>query len=79
MGHTHDDFDYQVKGTRVVCNPPGYARSGVNDNSLVDPNLTWKIPARGLPVFIATALDSLDSAQSAMVVNLPRAVLVGHS
>lgn len=24
-GHTHDPFDYQVHGTRVVCNPRGYA------------------------------------------------------
>ncbi len=24
-GHTHDPFDYEVDGTRVVCNPRGYA------------------------------------------------------
>lgn len=24
-GHTHDPFDYEVYGTRVVCNPRGYA------------------------------------------------------
>lgn len=24
-GHTHDPFDYTVHGTRVVCNPRGYA------------------------------------------------------
>ncbi|NWF38280.1 phosphoesterase [Mariprofundus sp. NF] len=23
-GHTHNNFDYEVKGTRVVCNPRGY-------------------------------------------------------
>src|SRR5581483_10369997 len=23
-GHTHTAFDYEVKGTRVVCNPRGY-------------------------------------------------------
>ncbi|NKB38727.1 MAG: metallophosphoesterase [Gammaproteobacteria bacterium] len=23
-GHTHEAFDYEVKGTRVVCNPRGY-------------------------------------------------------
>lgn len=23
-GHTHDAFDYEVKGTRVLCNPRGY-------------------------------------------------------
>ena len=27
-GHTHDSFDYCVNGTRVVCNPRGYARTG---------------------------------------------------
>lgn len=24
-GHTHDAFDYDIEGTRVVCNPRGYA------------------------------------------------------
>jgi hypothetical protein len=24
-GHTHDPFDYEVDGTRVICNPRGYA------------------------------------------------------
>ena len=23
-GHTHDDFDYMVGSTRIVCNPRGY-------------------------------------------------------
>ena len=23
-GHTHDDFDYRIGSTRVVCNPRGY-------------------------------------------------------
>lgn len=23
-GHTHDSFDYEVAGTRVICNPKGY-------------------------------------------------------
>ena len=23
-GHTHEDFDYMVGDTRVVCNPRGY-------------------------------------------------------
>lgn len=25
-GHTHDSFDYEAEGVRVVCNPRGYAR-----------------------------------------------------
>ena len=38
-GHTHDSFDYLVKGTRVLCNPRGYARNGVNENPQFDANL----------------------------------------
>ncbi|MES3012179.1 MAG: metallophosphoesterase [Pseudomonadota bacterium] len=37
-GHTHDSFDYSVNGTRVVCNPRGYARNGVVENPRFDPN-----------------------------------------
>lgn len=37
-GHTHDSFDHRVNGTRVVCNPRGYARDGVNENPLFDSN-----------------------------------------
>ncbi len=36
-GHTHDSFDYKVNGTRVVCNPRGYAKDGVNENPYFDP------------------------------------------
>lgn len=36
-GHTHDSFDYDVNGTRVVCNPRGYAKGGVNENRVFDP------------------------------------------
>lgn len=39
-GHTHDSFDYLLHGTRVVCNPRGYAKNGVNENPLFDPGLT---------------------------------------
>ena len=39
-GHTHDSFDYVVNGTRVVCNPRGYARNGINENATFDPGLT---------------------------------------
>ena len=31
-GHTHGSFDYRVGNTRVVCNPRGYARNGINEN-----------------------------------------------
>jgi predicted phosphodiesterase len=42
-GHTHDSFDYEVDGTRVVCNPRGYAKEGVAENARFDPRLTLDI------------------------------------
>ncbi len=42
-GHTHDSFDYRVDGTRVVCNPRGYSRDGVNENAGFDPHFTVEI------------------------------------
>ena len=42
-GHTHDSFDYQVAGTRVVCNPRGYVREGRQENALFDPGLVIDI------------------------------------
>ena len=44
-GHTHDSFDYVVNGTRIVCNPRGYAKAGVNENALFDPDLTIDVVA----------------------------------
>jgi Icc-related predicted phosphoesterase len=31
-GHTHESLDYRIGGTRVVCNPFGYARMELNPN-----------------------------------------------
>lgn len=31
-GHTHGSFDYAVGKTRVICNPRGYAKNGINEN-----------------------------------------------
>lgn len=42
-GHTHDSFDYVVNDTRVVCNPRGYAKDGVNENPLFDPDFQVEI------------------------------------
>ena len=42
-GHTHDSFDYAVNGTRVVCNPRGYAKAGANENPRFDPDLMIEI------------------------------------
>jgi hypothetical protein len=39
-GHLHDSFDYVVQGTRVLCNPRGYARGGINENAQFDAQLT---------------------------------------
>ena len=35
-GHVHDSFDYSVDGTRVVCNPRGYAPSALNRDFIPD-------------------------------------------
>ncbi|RTZ44807.1 metallophosphoesterase [Candidimonas sp. SYP-B2681] len=44
-GHTHDSFDYLVNETRVVCNPRGYAKDGINENSAFNPELIIEVPA----------------------------------
>jgi predicted phosphodiesterase len=38
-GHLHDSFDYRLNGVRVLCNPRGYAKDGVNENARFDPAL----------------------------------------
>jgi predicted phosphodiesterase len=42
-GHTHDSFDYALNGTRVLCNPRGYAREAAIENALFDPHLIVEI------------------------------------
>jgi hypothetical protein len=42
-GHTHDSFDYRLNGTRVLCNPRGYAKGGVNENPVFDPALVVEL------------------------------------
>lgn len=44
-GHTHDSFDYTVKGTRVVCNPRGYTRDTAVENPHFDPALQVEVMA----------------------------------
>lgn len=46
-GHMHDSFDYRVRGTRVVCNPRGYRKDGVNENLRFEPGLVVEVPASG--------------------------------
>jgi len=39
-GHTHNNFDYRVHGTRVVCNPRGYPNPLGNwENMMFNPDL----------------------------------------
>ena len=40
-GHTHTSFDYMIEGTRVICNPRGYAPSALNKK--FNPNLLIEI------------------------------------
>ena len=42
-GHTYDSFDYRVGKTRVVCNPRGYSKDGVNENPLFNLNLVVEL------------------------------------
>jgi predicted phosphodiesterase len=42
-GHTHFSFDYQVNGTRVICNPRGYALNGIEQNLAFDAGLVVEI------------------------------------
>jgi len=43
-GHTHNSFDYLVKGTRVVCNPRGYPNQlGGWENPDFDPSLVVEV------------------------------------
>ena len=40
-GHTHESFDYQVNGTRVICNPRGYVP--MQPNTAFDPKLVVEV------------------------------------
>jgi len=40
-GHMHDAFDYEVYGTRVVCNPRGYTPNALNAD--FQPDLVMEI------------------------------------
>jgi predicted phosphodiesterase len=48
-GHTHDSFDYTVRGTRVLCNPRGYVMKGVTENAAFDPACVVQVPAGPIP------------------------------
>ena len=40
-GHTHEAFDYEIKGTRVICNPRGY--TGYEKGEFFRPDLVVEI------------------------------------
>ncbi len=42
-GHTHDNLDYGVNGTRVICNPRGYVTWNGQENFDFDPGLVIEI------------------------------------
>lgn len=42
-GHVHHSCDYVLQGTRVVCNPRGYASSSGNENPRFDINCSVEV------------------------------------
>ena len=45
-GHMHDSLDYEINGTRVICNPRGYCRDGYkNENANFNPALIVDLDA----------------------------------
>ena len=50
-GHTHEDFDYMIKSTRVVCNPRGY----IGYEAKAD---TWQAKYIDLDSISATAVSA---------------------
>lgn len=43
-GHTHNSFDYRVGATRVLCNPRGYRKDGVNENPDFELGMVIPVP-----------------------------------
>jgi len=43
-GHTHDSFDYELNGTRVICNPRGYCKANESpENPQFNPELVVEV------------------------------------
>lgn len=42
-GHTHDNFNYEANGTRVICNPRGYVTFRGIENFDFDPTLVLEL------------------------------------
>jgi hypothetical protein len=43
-GHMHHSVDYRLRGTRVVCNPRGYASGSANENPHFDIDFVVEVP-----------------------------------
>ena len=61
-GHTHESFDYLVNGTRVVCNPRGYAPMELNP--AFDPGLTVDVQVNKRAHVDVMTSDSHRAAES---------------
>jgi predicted phosphodiesterase len=61
-GHTHNSFDYRVRGTRVLCNPRGYVMKGVAENAAFNAACVVQVPGAG-PAPSATRAPSPGSAR----------------
>jgi len=42
-GHVHNNFDYHIGNTRIICNPRGYCNKYQQENKNFDPNLIIEI------------------------------------
>jgi hypothetical protein len=42
-GHTHDNIEYEVNGTRVVCNPRGYITYHGTENVNFNPSMVVEV------------------------------------
>ena len=48
-GHTHSTFDYEIEGTKVVCNPRGYSKLfNLSQNENFNKELTIEIKVNSL-------------------------------
>lgn len=46
-GHMHDRSDYRIRGTRVICNPRGYRKDGIDENPDFRADLVVDLAALG--------------------------------
>jgi hypothetical protein len=67
-GHTHDNFDYELNGTRVLCNPRGYyTASNGNENASFNPYLVADVSKHDIELMPAPTVDVEASIKSVAV------------